>query len=70
MSATLKGELLGQREITLEPQQAAPANADLGGFLITFVSLEPYPGTEGQPPSPPTATLIVQPTRSDYLGNN
>jgi hypothetical protein len=61
VSATLQGESLGQREITLEPGQVAPATADLGGFQITFVSLEPYPGTEGQSPSQPTATLIVQP---------
>lgn len=62
VSASHEGESLGQREIILEPRQSAPGSADLGGFLITFVSLEPYPGTEGQTPSQPTTTLIVQPT--------
>ena len=37
--------------------------------MITFVSLDPYPATEGQAPSTLTATLIVQPNQSGSSGN-
>ncbi|MCH7801806.1 MAG: hypothetical protein IIC24_09730, partial [Chloroflexi bacterium] len=66
VSATIQGEALGQTEIILEPQQIGLAASDIGGFLITFLSLEPYPVTDGQAPSQPTATLIVLPKGSSY----
>lgn len=64
VSATLQGKFLGEQKIILEPQQSSTASTNLGDFMITFVSLEPYPGTQGQTTSQPVATLIVQPKRS------
>ncbi|MDP6715876.1 MAG: hypothetical protein QF368_14820, partial [SAR202 cluster bacterium] len=70
VSATMQGEFVGVGEITLEMQKSAPATADLGDFVVRFVSLDPYPGAQGQTAPPPVATLIVQPKQTNSTGNS
>jgi hypothetical protein len=64
VSATMQGKFLGEQKIILEPQQSSSASTNIGDFIVTFVSLEPYPGTQGQATTQPVATLTVQPKRS------
>ena len=70
VSAAIQGEMLGTTEIILEPQQSTPANASLGDFVITFVSIEPYTGTAGQTKAAQVATLIVQPKKQSGTSGN
>ena len=57
---SLGGEELGQHELTLEGGQSDLAVARVGGYLVSLVSLDPYPGTSDQGDEPDqTVTLAV-----------
>ena len=70
VSAAIQGEMLGTTEIILESQQSTPSTASLGDFVITFVSIDPYPGTAGQTKAAQVATLIVQPKKQSGMSGN
>ena len=60
IGVTLGGEALGQYELTLEGGQSDLAVARAGGYLIGFVVLNPYPGTDDPGDEPDyTVTLAV-----------
>ena len=56
---SLGGEELGQHELTLEGGQGDLAVARLGGYLVGFVTLNPYPVTSDQGDDPDYTIILA-----------